>query len=281
MVGDMVFVRALQSKFFTFLMIQNIFFAKDDYYILKSNSISEQKSDYIYSPKQNQDTPQRTTPRKPNDILFDSIYALRNTVQGIIAKNEELSMKILKQKENYEKLSLNFGSILDENKAFHEEIKKLKSITEKQTKEISELKQNLEKIIKNSQKPHQKEATKAKPQQTDKEFIESVKKLIKGRYFTKSIEMLTDFIKNSAKSIYLGQAFFYRGISYMLKSDITNASKDFVESYTKNPKSSVAKHALWFLSECLKKQGKRKESEIILQKLKLDYPKYEEEKFKF
>lgn len=277
----MSFVRALQNNFFTFLMVQNIFFAKDDYYILKNNSISEQKNDYIYSPKQTQETYQRTTtPKKPNDILFDSIYALKNTVHGIIAKNEELSMKISKQKENYEKLSLNFASVLEENKVFHEEIKKLKSITEKQNKEISELKQDLEKIINDSKKAQQKETVKAKPQ-TDKEFIESIKKLIKGRYFTKSIEMLTDFIKKSPKSIYLGQAFFYRGISYMLKSDITNASKDFVESYTKNPKSSVAKHALWFLSECLKKQGKHRESRIILQKLKLDYPKYEEEKFKF
>lgn len=269
-------------------MLQSAFFAKDNYYILKSNSAAAQepRGDYIYSPKQNQDNGQKPHPKKPNDILFDNIYAMKNNLQGIIAKNEELSIKLAKQKENYEKLSLNFNSILEENKVMSDEIKKLKNISEKQEKEISELRKTIDNFIKNlrkSQANSTNEATKQKhqPKQTDQEFIESIKKLIKSKYFTKSIEMLTEFIKNSPKSIYLGQAFFYRGIAYMLKSDPTNASKDFVESYTKNPKSSVAKHALWFLSECLKKQGKQKESEIILQKLKLDYPKYEEEKFKF
>ncbi len=103
--------------------------------------------------------------------------------------------------------------------------------------------------------------------------IEISKSFIKQDKYKEARRVLDAFLKTSPKISYQGKAHFYIGKSYFEEKEYQNAAKAYMETFETSPNGIKAPKALYKLSECFMKLGKRDQMKITLEKLVSTFPK--------
>lgn len=108
------------------------------------------------------------------------------------------------------------------------------------------------------------------------EILEIAKDFLKHDRYGEARSVLTVFIKNNPKNSYCGTMHFYIGKSYFEEKDYQNAAKAYMESFEASPKGSKTPDALYELSECFMKLGKKDHQKTTLEKLVSTFPRSEQ-----
>lgn len=209
---------------------------------------------------------------KPKNITQESFNY--NEVSSILKELRsdlevtQHNLDVLKKEVDILKKNMEIGNITLKDKISELE----RNLKKNNTKKLmpKEEKKNL--VVQNKNIPVKKDIPKSNGI-SDKDMIKQIKELILSHKYSIALSKL-DVMISKGNSQIINYAYYYKGVCFYNQKKYDDAAYNFLESYNKNTKSSLAPNALHKLSECFKAKGEIQKSKIILEKIKADFPTF-------
>lgn len=208
---------------------------------------------------------------KPKNITQESFKynEISNILKELRSDLEitQHNLDVLKKEVDVLKKNMEIDNITIKDK-----ISELEKILKKSnTKKVTPKEEKKSLVVKNKNTPIKKDI----PQNviSDKGMIKQIKELILLHKYTIALSKLDAMISKGNSQV-INYAYYYKGVCFYNQKKYDDAAYNFLESYNKNTKSSLAPNALHKLSECFKVKGEIQKSKIILEKIKADFPTF-------